>query len=335
MSSIENEIRKYHDHAENSCKLENFYAAYYNLDLIKHIALNYGISPPGGYKSLERTVGELGVEKHMESAIQELEEGNFYAADYNLANAEHIASKNDISLPEEYDSLKRSVNELGVKEHIESAIQELEEGNFYAADDDLTIAEIIASKNDIRLPKGYESLKRSVGELGVKKHIESAIQELKKGNFYAADADLTNVEHIASRHRIRPPKRYKSLRRTVGKLVVETYMESAIQELKKGNFKNADDDLTNAEHIASRHRIRLPKGYESLKRSVGKLGVEEHMESARQELKKGNFKNASYDLNFVKHIASRHRISPPEEYDSLKKRLSELYSERKHFCIIF
>ena len=44
MSSIENEIRKYHDHAENSCKLENFYAAYYNLDLIKHIALNYGIA---------------------------------------------------------------------------------------------------------------------------------------------------------------------------------------------------------------------------------------------------------------------------------------------------
>jgi len=49
------------------------------------------------------------------------------------------------------------------------------------------------------------------------------------------------------------------------------------------------------------------------------------MESARQELEKGNFENASYDLNFVKHIASRHRISPPEEYDSLKKRLSELY----------
>ena len=127
---------------------------------------------------------ENDIRKHYVRAKTFCKLEDFHAANRNLTTAELTALRHGIRLPEEYYSLKRTVNELGVKEYTESAIQQVKRGNFDAADDDLVIAEYIASEHDINLPEGYESLKRTVKKLGVKKYIESPNQQADQARAY-------------------------------------------------------------------------------------------------------------------------------------------------------
>ena len=85
--------------------------------------------------------------------------------------------------------------------------------------------------------------------------------------------------------------------------------------------------LDSVRTIAENNGIDLPEEYDSLRRGVGELFVKLILDDVGYFLDEGNFDAAGANLSFVKYFSSENNVSLPKEYDSLRKRLSELYSE--------